>query len=158
MNFTNQFISSQYIYSHWIFAWFIIYISYLSTIWPLCINYFNPLLSLYLALFTNIITLITLFIENANPIIITKMVSMTLCEKIIPIYILYQNNLMSIYFQNNIPITLGIFFLYLGFLYSQNTNFYHVYESIFHSIRNGENNTPFFLLFHNCFCNNNLFF
>lgn len=94
---------------------------------------------------------ITLFIENAKSNIIAKMFLMTLCEKIVPIYVLYtmyNYKANSLHFQSNVYFTVGLFFLYLTFLYSQNTNFYEVYEGIVYSIKNDDNNTPFFLLAH----------
>ena len=149
MNFKNIFISPQYIYSDWLFLWFLLYISPLNPNTSFSNNYFNPLYSLYLALFTNIIMLIVLFWQNAKYNVIAKMCLMSLCEKIIPIYLLhtmykYSNNSLS-------PFTFGLFFIYLAFLHSQNTNFYEVYEGIFYSIKNDDNNTPFFLLFHKAF-------
>ena len=153
MNFKDRFIPIQYIYSDWLFIWFLLYISPLNPNTSFSNTYYNPLYSLYLALFANGIMLAHLFVEKSKWNVIAKMFLMMVCEKIIPIYILlspYKQS-QSLHFQNNIPSTLGLFFLYLTFLHFQNTNFYEVYESITYSIKKDDNNTPFFLLFHTLF-------
>lgn len=151
MDFKHQFISFKYIYSDWIFIWFLLFISPLNPKQSFAYNYLNPVYSLYLALLHNIIILILLFAQNANSNAIIKMILLLLCEKIIPIYVLwtvYNHKTTSLHLQQNIPFTIGLFCIYLAFLYSRNTNFCHVYEEIFYSIKHDLNKTPFFLTIH----------
>lgn len=151
MDFKHQFISFEYIYSDWIFIWFLLFISPLNPKQSFAYNYLNPVYSLYLALLHNIITLILLFVQNAKPNVIVKMFLLLLCEKIIPIYILwtvYNHKTTSLHLQKNIPFTAGLLCIYLAFLYSRNTNFYEVYDGIFYSIKHDLNNTSFFLTLH----------
>jgi len=138
------FISSEYIFSDWIFFWFILY--FIST--KIFHNeylekYFNPTLALSIALFQNITIFIYLIVQHPKLNILIKFSLMMICEKMIPLLLLFQNE-KSLHFQNNIPFTLGIFGLYLGFLFSQKSDFFKTYMQIMHSIISDDNNTPFF--------------
>jgi hypothetical protein len=150
MNFENKYISSQYIFSDWIFLWFLLYVSPINESNSLGKHYFNPLLSLYIALFFNIIMFVVLLSKAPRVNVILKFMLMVLCEKVIPILVL-NGEMKSLDFQNNIPFTLGLFTIYLVYLYLENTNFYEVYKSISSSIIKDDNNTPFFALFHRLF-------
>lgn len=154
MNFTNKYISSEYIFSDWIFLWFIIYISPFNTNKILLNKYLNPVYSLYFALFINIVMFMILLIQHSKYNIIIKMLLLMLCEKIVPIYILHQvynYNNDSLHFLNNIPFMVGIFIIYIIYLDLQDATVYQVYDGIFYSIKNDDNNTPFFSLFHKLF-------
>ena len=143
-----SFISSEYIFSDWIFVWFILYFILTKMIQNESFEkYFNPTLALSMALFQNIATFIYLIWKNPKLNILIKFSLMMICEKMIPLLLLFQND-KSLHFQNNIPVTLGIFGLYVGFLFSKNRDFFHTYEQILHSILMDDNNVPFFWFIH----------
>lgn len=146
-----SFISIEYIFSDWIFIWFIIYYTIINTIQNnethFIEKHFSPILAMHLALFQNIITFFYLIIKNTNLNILIKYSLMMICEKIIPTILLLQNK-KSLHFQENIPVTIGILGIYLLFLYLKKTNFFQIYERILHSIIIDDNNTPFFWFIH----------
>jgi hypothetical protein len=171
VDFKNRYISSEYIFSEWIFAWFLIYISPMNENRNIAEQYFNPLLSLCIALFSNVVTFIFLLTQTTSLNIIIKYLLMSFCEKVVPIYLLTRytsksqvkfsdmierNELQrfiakyfkSLHLQTNIPFTTIFFLVYLGYLQFRSTNFCEVYNSIIHSIIIDDNNTPFFALFH----------
>jgi hypothetical protein len=150
MNFKNKYISSQYIYSDWIFLWFLVYFSPINQNKTFSETFFNPLVSLYIALSMNVFVFIRLLMKMVAPNILVKYGLMMVFEKIIPISLLHRET-KSLHIQNNILFTGGLFIIYLGYLHFSNTTFYEVYNSIFYSITKDDNNTPFFALFHTLF-------
>lgn len=150
MNFKDNYISSQYIFSDWIFLWTLIYLSPLNQNKTSSTNYFNPLFSLYGALCVNIFMFVVLLAKNSALNILVKYVLMMLVEKIIPISLL-SHEINYLHIQTNIVFTVGLFILYLAYLHLSNTSIYEVYSGIYHSITVDDNNTPFFYLFHKLF-------
>lgn len=143
-----SFISIEYIFSDWIFIWFIIYYTIINTIqnYDFIEKHFSPILAMHLALFQNMIIFIYLIIKNVNLNILVKYSMMMICEKIIPTILLLQNK-NSLHFQENIPVTIGVFGIYLLFLYNKNIDFFQIYGRILNSIIMDDNNTPFFWFF-----------
>jgi hypothetical protein len=68
--------------------------------------------------------------------------------KIIPLFLLRNK---SLHFQNNFPITIGIFGIYIVFLYSKGKDFFQTYKDIGKSIIANNTNTPFFWFLHKYF-------
>ena len=146
-----SFISIEYIFSDWIFIWFIIYYTIINTFQNnekhFIEKHFSPILAMHFALFQNIFSFIYLIIKNAKLNIIIKYFMMMTCEKIIPTILLLQNK-NSLHFQENIPVTIGLFGIYLLFLYNKNIDFFQMYKRILNSIVMDDNNTPFFWFIH----------
>ena len=141
-----SFISVEYIFSVWIFVWLVFYFILINTFHntEFFEHYLNPKLALYIALLQNIFTLLLFLFKQVKSIVILKYILMMTFLKIIP-YFLLRNK--SLHFQDNIPITIGIFGIYLLFLYSKGKDFFQIYKEITESIMANNTNTPFFWFF-----------
>jgi len=148
-----MYISSEYIFSDWIFIWFIIYILVHEIFQNKTIiyRYFNPKIALYLAFLQNIFTILYFLLEKdlfwVNGMIFIKYLLMMVTLKIIPLFIIYSHPI----YKTNIFIAIGIFIIYLGFLYYKKTNLVEIYTKIKESILLDDNNTPFFYMLHKLF-------
>ena len=138
-----SFISGEYIFSVWIDIWFIFYYISINTFHNSYIldHYLNPKLALYVALLQNFYTCIMMLFKNVQSIVILKYIFIMSFMKIIPLFLLRNK---SLHFQNNIPITMGIFGMYLVFLYSNGKTIFQTYKEITESIMANNTNTPFF--------------
>jgi len=138
-----SYISTEYIFSDWIFAWFVLYYISIKSIknTDFLDTYLNPKFSLYCALFQNIYTLVEITLKNPKPIILIKYFIVMLILKIIPLFLIREK---SLHLKTNIPISICIFMLYIGFLYSKRKNFFKMYKQITDSIVANDNNTPLF--------------
>ena len=138
-----SFISLEYIFSNWIYVWFIFYYFLINTIHNTYIleHYLNPKFALYMALLQNIYTLLLFLFKQVKSIVIIKYMLIISFMKIIPLFLLRNK---SLNFQTNIPITLFTFGIYHIFLYLNGKNFFKLYKEITASIMANNTNTPFF--------------
>jgi hypothetical protein len=137
-------IRPDFIFSYWIFLWFIIY--YFSPITYTIKKYINPFFGLLIALIENIISFIYISIKTKNILIISYYLLMMLLMKGLPIYLLYSHNYNYINYKTDISAFIFVFLIYNIYLSINNTNIIEIYKSINKSIFNGENKTPIFYL------------
>jgi hypothetical protein len=142
----TYYISPSYIFSYWIFGWFIIYIisKYIPSLsWVH--KYTNPLYAFYIGILENIIQLFMIYKYNFKWLTIMLFIANMILFKILPILFLIRE---PINFYWNSIFIFSLFFVYLLYLVSCGTNIYKVYTEISNSIINEENKTPFIRLYH----------
>ena len=141
----------SFLFSYWLLTWFVLF--YLMTNLPFHIDqsflqfiktYGNPLLGLYIALFSNILLWSYIIFIKCNVRIVLTIL-LILCTHGIPIYMLQPY---TIHYQRDILSILGLFGIYNIYLWSQSTNMYKVYKNMLESILRGDNNTPLLHLIH----------
>ena len=136
-----NYISVDYLFSYWIFAWFILFI--------LCIKstfvktHFNPRFALLIALFANILIFIYFLFHNATIQVLLKYILVIILFKIIPLFLLRKE---KVRWFNEIRIAVIIFIIYCMYIESNNIHLYDVIEQTAVDILHDTNNTPFFLL------------
>jgi hypothetical protein len=139
-------IRFDYIFSFWVFAWFLIYyftVSKNSKIGIFIKTYCNPSIALYFAFIENILTFIVLLVFQNTIWTAFKFLIMMISIKIIPIYLLRNEKLNPIHGL----LSLGILFsIYNIYLFMNDTNIYDVYSRTIYSLIEGKNETPLFHL------------
>lgn len=143
--FKNGVIRPDFIFSYWIFVWFLIY--FVSNL------FFNkniipsPLLQMYFGFFVSLYGFFYLLFENSNTLSLIKFLVMLTVIKTIPLLTTiflsgtYKINLN--YDLKKLSILLLIYFVYLVFW---NVNVFDVYNYEGISIINNDNKTPFFYI------------
>lgn len=141
----NGNIRFDYLFSDWIFIWFVIYFLASKTNDSLGAKYIyenmNPIIGLFVALFENIFLFILILIYNPNMELIFKFLLMMVTVKIIPIVLLQNTKIRFI--ENSLSLIM-IFALYNVYLYIENTNIYNIYKNTTMSVIHNNNKTPFF--------------
>lgn len=141
-------IRFDYLFSDWIFIWFIVYILAGKTKdsfgAKIIYENMNPLIALFIGFFENVLLFILILLYNPNPELIFKFILMMFTAKVIPIIILYNTKIKLV---ENIMSLLIIFGLYNFYLYLENTNIYTIYKKTTINVINNNNKTPFFRLF-----------
>jgi len=132
-------IRPDFIFSYWIFIWFIIY--YFISLPPIIKKYTNPLFSCWLALIENIFYFIYISIKTQNIFIIIYYLVMMLLMKGIPIYLLSKQK-----FNINWVAFLIVFLVYNIHLFIHKKNIIEIYKDTNKSLINSENRTPFFYI------------
>jgi hypothetical protein len=142
------YVRPDFLFSYWIFAWFLIYYNIDAFKGP-TINEFklrcSPLLSLWIALFFNIYELIYVTALKFDPVIFVKYTIMFVTIKAFPVYLLYHKGV-TVHWFNDVLVLLVVLFIYVSYLYSNNTNPQKVYTETEKSIVSGNNKTPMFYL------------
>ena len=143
--FKNGVLRPDFIFSYWIFVWFLIYfvsnLFFYKNIIP------SPLLEMYIGFFVSLYGFIYLLFENSNTLPIMKFLVMLTAIKTIPLLTTiflsgtYKINLN--YDLKKLSILLLIYFVYLVFW---NVNVFDVYNYEGISIINNDNKTPFFYI------------
>lgn len=144
-----KYITADYLFSYWIFAWFIIFILFIKT--KIVNNkqkefiktYFNPRFALIIALFENIALFIYFVFHNAKNYILFKYIFMIFFFKIIPFILLRKE---KVRWCNEISITIVIFILYCVYLELNHIHLHDVIQETSINILSNTNNTPFFRL------------
>jgi len=137
-----DFIRPDYLFSYWVFVWFLIY--YFIPISPFFRKYANPLLALCFALIENIFQFIYFIYFHLNIWIIIYFLLMMFFVKILPIYFLLDR---KIIWSNDIFLLFIVFAVYNFYLFLNRTNLIEIYQTTIESIQKGENKTPLFYLF-----------
>jgi hypothetical protein len=136
------------LFSYWVLLWFFIYyFSEKNTPFGQIIHkWFNPTFALCFALSENVVTFFYILFVNPAPEIIVNYLIMMCVLKIFPLYLL--RNVLVIRWPTDITIFLGTFFVYIGYLYSNNMTVMNVYRRTITSITMGQNDTPLFAFLH----------
>lgn len=128
-------ITPDFIFSDWIFAWFIIYYIFQRKIG----DDYNPYYALWAGL---LLSLLILFATIKDPLFLFFYFIMLFSIKIIPIYLLRK----TIYTPKKLMVFLSVFILYNIYLTIRQTNIIQVYKEIFYSLKERNNNTPIFYM------------
>jgi hypothetical protein len=97
-------IRPDYIFSYWIFGWYILYITGLFN--------HNPKFALYLGLLENLFVLVSMIYYNVNVKNIFYFTLIILLMKVIPLWTLRQTTMS----EKDLYATLGIFLMYIGWI------------------------------------------
>ena len=128
-------ITPDFIFSDWIFVWFIIYYIFQRKLG----DDYNPYYALWAGL---ALSLILMFVTIKDPLFLFYYFIMLFSIKIIPIY-LTRN---TIYTHKKLIVFLTVFLLYNMYLTIRQTNIFRVYKDIFTSLKERNNDTPIFYI------------
>ena len=120
------------VFSYWIFAWYIIYITKLTK--------YNPKLAIGLGIIENTLLLIGMILFGSNMRTIFYFVFINTLIKIIPFYTLRNK---AIHVKDLVP-TLGLLIVYLVWVFINNEDLTGGYKIVFDSLIHNRNETPFF--------------
>ena len=126
-------ITPDFIFSDWIFAWFIIYYIFQRKLG----DDYNP----YYALCAGLtLSLILMFLTIKDPLFLFYYFIMLLSIKIIPIYLSRKTR----YSHAKLMVFLTVFIMYNIYLTIRQTNILRVYKDIFTSLKERNTDTPIF--------------
>ena len=128
-------ITPDFIFSDWIFAWFIIYYIFQRKIG----DDYNPYYALWAGL---LLSLLIMFATIKDPLFLFFYFIMLFSIKIIPIYLSRK----TIYTSKKLMVFLSVFIFYNIYLTIRQTNIIQVYKEIFYSLKERNNNTPIFYM------------
>jgi hypothetical protein len=139
-----DYIKPSYLFSYWIFGWFIIYmISKFIPSLDWVHKYTNPIYGFYIGVLENLIQIYMIYNLNFKWNIIILFLINIFLFKIIPILILLREPT-NLY--RNILFVLFLFIIYLIYLVICGTNIYNIYKETSDSIIHEKNKTPFIFL------------
>ena len=144
-------IRFDYLFSYWIAIWFLIYYFIQpanSKIVQFVKTYLNPKIGLWLALLENIITFIFIIRSHFEWWFFFVFIFMMLSIKVFPLYLLRNT---KIHIVSDSIVLGSIFGIYTMHLWANGTNVYEVYDKTIQSFKDGNNNTPLFMLMHQLF-------
>jgi hypothetical protein len=114
-------IRSDYIFSYWIFLWFILYL--------LKIVPYNPKIIIILGIIEILFTLIYLIVKNASLRKITKFLIINIIIKFIPLLLIYKDQIE----KKDIYATVILVLIYLIWMYINDINVIKVYKKLINS-------------------------
>ena len=129
-------ITPDFIFSDWIFAWFIIYFVFQRQLG----DDYNPYYALWGGLLLSLMILFASKIKDTQFLFFYFI--MLLSIKIIPIY-LSRN---TTYTPKKACVFLSIFLLYNIYLTIRQTNIIRLYKDLFNSLKHGKNTPGFYIL------------
>jgi len=130
-------IRPDFIFSYWIFVWFILYI--------LGVISFSPKFPFIIGLLENIVLLFAMLTYGTNKTTIMYFVITSVILKMIPIYYLYNDQIKI----KDILFTVFIFILFSLWLKINNQTVIGNLNMIRNSILEGKNNTPLIAILQN---------
>jgi hypothetical protein len=143
--FKNGVLRPDFIFSYWIFVWFLIYlvsnIFFDKNIIP------APLLELYIGFFVSLYGLFYLTSTISSTLTLMKFLAMLMAIKIIPLFItIYLSGTYKINLKSDLKKVLILLLIYFVYLVCWNVNAFDVYNYEGISIINNDNKTPFFYI------------
>lgn len=118
------------IFSYWIFAWYLLYITNIIS--------YSPKFILILGIIENII-LLFFIIQNGSTInTILKFIVINTCIKVIPYYTV-RNDIIQ---EKDIIASIMLFFLYIIWLYMNKETIIQKYKAIYSSLVQNKGDTP----------------
>jgi hypothetical protein len=135
-----NFIRPDFLFSYWVFAWFVIYYFFPTGI-P---DKYSPKLALFCALAENLFEFVSIILFNRPIWDILKYLAMIAIVKVFPLYLLRKE---SIHFQQDICVLVAVFAAYLLYLAAWGTNLVEVYRKTEQDLKTGQNNTPLYAFF-----------
>jgi hypothetical protein len=116
-----KYIRSDYIFSYWIFLWFILYLLKLVP--------YNPKLIIILGIIEITFTIIYLIVKNVSLRKITKFFIINIIIKFIPLLLIYKDPIK----KKDIYATIILVLIYLIWLYINDVNVIKVYQKLISS-------------------------
>jgi len=144
-----------HIFTYWIFAWAVLYISGVlflglnlkTKIPPMlhrAMQWLNPALVLVIATIWNTLSLIKFFVTGKSWWIIFKYALMIVVIKAVPLWFIWKLYLRTdMNALRDVAIFLSVFAIYNVYLWINGTDFVTVYDDLTVSEENDENRTPF---------------
>ena len=120
-----KYIRSDFVFSYWIFAWFILY--YIGLIKT------PPILLLYIGLFGNLIELLYLIYNKSPRYSIIKFTIINTFLKVIPLYIIWNKSITN----HEIKITLIVTIFYFIWLHINNVSAKIFYSGFLNTYKSG---------------------
>jgi len=126
-------IRSDYIFSYWIFLWFILYLLKLVP--------YNPKIIIILGIIEILFTLIYLIVKNASIKEITKFLIINIIIKFIPLLLIYKDPIE----RKDIYATIILVLIYLIWMYINDVNVIKVYQKLINSyLENNSSSRTYF--------------
>ena len=119
-------IRLDFIFSYWIFIWYILYI--------LKIVKYSPKFALYVAMIDNIILLSILIYKKSSIYDITKFLAINTFIKYLPIYTLLDEKIKT----KDIIATIILFLIYIIYVYVNKNDIYNIYNKLIKGYSNLE--------------------
>ena len=116
----QKIIRPDFIFSYWIFVWFILYFTRIVSI--------NPKLWLLIAFIENIMNTVIIYLKSKMYMVV-RFIIITILIKVLPLYYLWNTKIRSI----DVFFSIALFVMYLGWLYINNYSIYTIYEMIYNS-------------------------
>ena len=144
---SSAFIRPDFLFSYWVFLWFVIYYFFPTGIGFEGFQYriASPKLAIIFALVENLFEFVSVILFNRPFWDILKYVAMVVIVKVIPIYLLRNT---AIRLQQEILAVIVVFLAYLLYLAAWGTNVVEIYRKTEEDLKMGRNNTPLFAFFH----------
>ena len=128
-----MYIRSDYVFSYWIFLWFILYLLKLVP--------YNPKLIIILGIIEILFTLIYLIVKNASLRKITKFLIINIIIKFIPLLLIYKDQIE----KKDIYATVILVLIYAIWMYINNVNVIKVYQKLINSyLENNSSSRTYF--------------
>ena len=132
-------IRADHLFSYWIVAWFLVFYATYKEGRPDKIP--SPKLAFIIAILENIVEIGSLFSVNQSIGQILKFCVTIFLFKILPLYLMRD---IPIEVPRDIYILVGVFLIYVVYLYAIGTNILDVYKQVNKSLEEGKNATPFY--------------
>ena len=136
-------ISPFILFSFWAFVWVIFYYIAVHSIRLPLIKYANPIVSIFVALLFQLVALFYVFLYSSTqkiPIILFKLLILTLVFKLAPFLLVYQNDLNS--WKESAISFLFVGAMYLVYLFSRGLEPFSIYIDLLNSIAADDNRVP----------------
>lgn len=128
-------IRLDYVFSYWIFAWFLLYYFKLVS--------FNPLFALILATIENTMLLLLMIYYKVHIINIISFIVINFFIKVLPIIYLWKSKIIL----RDIIALVVLYLIYIVWLYiNKQYNFLNIQMDIYNSLIHGKSETPFMAL------------
>jgi len=127
-------IRPDFIFSYWIFAWFLLYFFKVTT--------YNPKYLLLLGVLENLMTIIIGLYFRTSTIYIVYFIFIMIIMKVIPLYISWNNKNNFTSLRRDLVASIFIFVLYSLWLHFNGTDVISIQRRIVNSIIEEKNETP----------------
>jgi len=132
-------IRADHLFSYWILAWFLLFYATHSKGKP--DNIYSPKLAFYIAILENVVEIWSMFrLELGIGQLFKFGVTISLF-KLIPLYLMWD---IPIIIPRDIYVLVGVFIVYVIYLYAIGTSLWEVYSETAKSLENNRNETPFY--------------
>jgi len=143
--FKNGVLRPDFIFSYWIFVWFLIYL--VSNIFFDKNIIHSPLLELYIGFFVSLYGFSYLASTISSTLMLMKFLAMLMAIKIVTLFItIYLSGTYKINLKHDLKKLLILLLIYFVYLVCWNVNAFDVYKYEGISIINNDNKTPFFYI------------
>ena len=143
---TSAFIRPDFLFSYWVFLWFVVYYFFPTGIGFESFKYriASPKLAIIFALVENLFVFVSVMVFNRPFWGSLKYVTMIVFVKLFPLYLLRKD---AIDFQQDIFVLIVVFLAYLLYLAAWDTNVVEIYRKTEQDLKMGRDNTPLFAFF-----------